>query len=154
MAEAAGLVLGVIPLVFYALDKYQDCLEFGRSYARYKDTLTSIRDDVSVQQMLFHGTMETMGLHKPTYAELEECLQIRFPENHMQFMRCIRKMADTIGELMAKLEIDANSKVSETALTLDFTKVSQANWRSLVSCRMGMAAGQEKPFDERTQEDV
>ncbi|KAH0030900.1 hypothetical protein KCU78_g2939, partial [Aureobasidium melanogenum] len=110
MAEVAGLVLGVIPLVCYALDKYQDCLEFGRSYAKYKDTLTSIRDGVSVQQMLFHSTMETMGLSKPTYAELEECLQSRFPENHEQFMRCIRKMADTIDQLMVKLEIDANSK--------------------------------------------
>lgn len=118
MAEAAGLVLGVIPLVFYALDEYQDCLEAGRSYARYKDTLTSIRDEVSVQQMLFHNTMESMGLYRPTYAELEECLRTRFPKNHMQFMRCIRKMADTIDQLMAKLEIDTNSKVSHIALTL------------------------------------
>lgn len=74
MAEAAGLVLGAIPLVFLALDKYQESLEFGRSYAKYQDTLMSIRDEVSVQQMLFHGTMETMGLYKLTYAELEECL--------------------------------------------------------------------------------
>lgn len=112
MAEAAGLVLGVIPLVFYALDKYQDCLEFGRSYKKYKDTLTSIRDEVFVQQMLFHNTMETMGLSKPNYAELEECLQNRFPENHEQFMRYIRRMAATIDLLMAKLEVDVNSNVS------------------------------------------
>lgn len=154
MAEAAGLVLGVIPLVFYALDKYQDCLKFGRSYAKYKDTLMSIRDEVSVQQMLFHGTMETMGLYKSTYAELEECLQARFPDNHMQFMRCIKKMADTIDELMVKLEIDAISKVSEMVLTSRFTKIPQANRSYLVSRRMGMAAGQEKSLNKRTQEDV
>lgn len=112
MAEAAGLVLGVIPLIFLALDKYQECLEFGRSYAKYKDTLTSIRDEVSVQQMLFHSTMETMGLYRPTYVELEECLRIRFPDNHAQFMRYIRNMAAIIDQLMAKLEIDSKSKVS------------------------------------------
>lgn len=112
MAEAAGLVLGAIPLIFLALDKYQDCLEFGRSYAKYTDTLTSIRDEVSLQQMLFHGTMEMMGLSQPTYTELEECLRIRFPDNHVQFLRYIRKMAATIDQLMAKLEIDANSRVS------------------------------------------
>jgi hypothetical protein len=112
MAEAAGLVLGVIPLVFYALDKYQDCLEFGRSYKKYEDTLTSIRDEVFVQQMLFHNTMETMGLSEPNYAELEECLQNRFPENHEQFMRYIKRMAATIDLLMAKLEVDVNSNVS------------------------------------------
>ncbi|KAG9513524.1 hypothetical protein KCV07_g8720, partial [Aureobasidium melanogenum] len=112
MAEAAGLVLGAIPLIFLALDKYQECLEFGRSYTKYKDTLMSIRDEVFVQQKLFHDTMETMGLHTPTYLELEEHLQIRFPENHEQFMRYIRRMAATIDLLMVKLEVDMNSNVS------------------------------------------
>jgi hypothetical protein len=113
MAEAAGLVLGAIPLVFLALDKYQDCLEFGRSYARYTDTLMSIRDEVSLQQMQFHGTMEIMGLYKPTYMELEDCLRNRFPDNHTTFMRYIRKMAATINQLMAKLEVDTYGNVSK-----------------------------------------
>lgn len=78
-----------------------------------KDTLTSIRDGVPIRKMLFHGTMETMGSYKPTFAEFEECLQCRFPEDHMQFMRYIRRMAETIDELMAKLEIDSDNKVSE-----------------------------------------
>ena len=113
MAEAAGLVLGAIPLIFLALDKYQEFLEFGRSYAKYKDTLMSIRDEVSLQQMLFHGTMETMGLYKPTYLQLENCLRDRFPEDHTTFMRYIRKMAAIIDQLMAKLEVDTNGKVSK-----------------------------------------
>jgi hypothetical protein len=116
MAEAAGLVLGAIPLVFLALDKYQECLESGRSYVKYTDTLTSIRDEISLQQMLFHGTMETMGLYKPTYAELDDCLRDRFPENHTTFMRYIRRMASTINQLMDKLEVDTNSRVSRVEL--------------------------------------
>jgi hypothetical protein len=117
MAEAAGLVLGTIPLIFLALDKYQECLEFGRSYAKYAETLMIIRDEVCLQQMLFHKTMETMGLDKPTYMELENCLQDRFPENHVTFMRQIRRMATTIDQLMTKLEVDTNSKVSDISLT-------------------------------------
>ncbi|KAG9787054.1 hypothetical protein KCU95_g8070, partial [Aureobasidium melanogenum] len=110
MAEAAGLVLGAIPLVFLALDKYQECLEAAHCYARYEDTLLSIRDEVFIQQKLFYDTMETMGLYEPNYAQLEQCLQSHFPDNHKQFMRCIKRMADTINRLMTKLEIDASSK--------------------------------------------
>jgi hypothetical protein len=116
MAEAAGLVLGAIPLIFLALDKYIDCLEFGRSYAKYADTLMSIRDEVTLQQMLFQGTMDTMGLYKPTYAGLEDCLRDRFPENHATFMRYIRKMATIIDQLIVKLEIDSIGKVSKIQL--------------------------------------
>jgi len=114
MAEATGLVLGAIPLIFLALDKYQDCLEFGRSYAKYTDTLVSIRDEVSLQQLLFLDTMESMGLHNPTYMELEDCLRDRFPENQTTFMRYIRRMATTIDQLMAKLEVDTRGEVSDT----------------------------------------
>jgi hypothetical protein len=112
MAEAAGLVLGAIPLIFLALDKYQECLEFGSHYKMYTETLTSIRDEVSVQQMLFEDTMETIGLHKPTYVELGNCLQDRLPENHKTLMRCIQRMDATITLLMDKLEVDTTSKVS------------------------------------------
>jgi hypothetical protein len=98
MAEAAGLVLGAIPLVFLALDTYRECLEFGRSYANYADTLMTIRDEVYVQQMLFHETMGTMGLEKPTYLELDECLQERFPEKRATFLRFIAKMTAIIDQ--------------------------------------------------------
>jgi hypothetical protein len=106
-------VLGAIPLVFLALDTYQECLEFGKSYAKYDDTLMSIRDEVSIQQMMFEGTMETMGLWEPTYVDLDHCLRDRFPENHKILMRCIRKMDTTISQLMEKLEVDTNSKVGK-----------------------------------------
>jgi hypothetical protein len=116
MAEAAGLVLGAIPLVFMALDKYQECLEFGRNYTRYTIMLSKIKDGVSLQQKQFFDTLETMGLYKPTYIELDACLQDRFPEYHETFMRCIRDMETIINQLMAKLEIDAIGKVSKIGL--------------------------------------
>lgn len=116
MAEAAGLVLGAIPLIFLALDKYQECLEFGRSYARYTETLMSIRDEVSLQQMQFHSTMEMMGLNKPTYLELDDCLRERFPKTHPIFMSYIRRMATTTDQLMAKLEVDTRDQVSRINL--------------------------------------
>jgi hypothetical protein len=116
MAEAAGLVLGAIPLIFLALDEYQKCLEFGRNYAKYTDTLTSIRDGVSLQQKQFFDTLEMMDLYKPTYMELDACLRDRFPEHHETFMRCIKNMETTMNQLMAKLDIDALGKVSKNEL--------------------------------------
>jgi hypothetical protein len=125
MAEAAGLVLGAIPLIFLALDKYQECLEFGRSYAKYSDTLMSIRDEVSIHQMLFEGTMKTMGLCKPTYAELDHCLRDRFLENHKTLMRCVQRMDATTSQLMDKLEVDTNSKVSKIEFADQISLTSQ-----------------------------
>lgn len=116
MAEVAGLVLGAIPLIFLALDKYEQCLKFGKNYRNYADTLMSIRDEVFVQQKLFLGTMETLGLHNPTYSELEDCLRNSFPESHTTVMRYIRRMATTIDQLMAKLEVDARGEVSKIEL--------------------------------------
>jgi hypothetical protein len=116
MAEVAGLVLGAIPLIVLALDKYQACLDFGKNYARYTDTLTSIRDEVSIQQMLFQDTMRAIGLHEPTYVELEDCLQTRFREHHKTLMRCIQGMDSTITELMERLEVDTTSRVSTIEL--------------------------------------
>ena len=116
MAETAGLVLGAIPLIFLALDKYQEVLEFAGEYAKYEDTLTSIRDGVLLQQMQLSNTMESMGLYKPTYIELEDCLRDRFPNNHATFMRSIIRMATTMDQLMAKLEVDTRGKVSRIEL--------------------------------------
>jgi len=155
MAEAAGLVLGAVPLVFLALDKYQDCLEFGRSYAKYTDTLMSIRDEISLQQMQFHGTMEMMGLYKPTYRELEDCLRDHFPENHTTFIRYIRKMAAIISQLMAKLEVDVCGKVSDIKYACRTLLMSfQALRQHFFSSWMGMATSEEKFVDNRTYKAV
>jgi len=155
MAEAAGLVLGAVPLVFLALDKYQDCLEFGRSYAKYTDTLMSIRDEISLQHMQFHGTMEMMGLHKPTYMELEDCLRSYFPENHTTFMRYIRKMAAIISQLMAKLEVDAYGTVSNIDYACrTLLMSSQALRQHFFSSWMGVAASEEKFVDKGTHEAI
>lgn len=113
MAEAAGLVLGAIPLIFLALEKYEECLKFGRNYMHYTETLMSIRDEVFVQQKLVLGTMEMLGLHNPTYLELEDCLRDNFPESHTTVMRYIGRMATTIDQLMAKLEVDTRGEVSK-----------------------------------------
>lgn len=145
MAEVAGLVLGAIPLILAALGKYQECLEVGKNYVKYTDTLMSIRDEVFVQQKLFLGTMETMGLHNPTYSELEDCLRDRFPESHETFMRYIRRMATTIGQLMEKLEVDTRSGVSKNKLPCRISLMSFfAVRRYLVSYPVGVAADQQE----------
>lgn len=111
MAEIAGLVLGGIPLIFLALDKYQECLEQGRNYCKYNDMLLDIRTEVFVQQKQFYNTIELLGLYEPTYNELDQYLQVHFPEEYMQFARYIKKMDTTVKQLMEKLEIDVQDKV-------------------------------------------
>ncbi|THX50761.1 hypothetical protein D6D06_07784 [Aureobasidium pullulans] len=113
MAEIAGLVLGGIPLIFLALDKYQECLEQGRNYCKYNDMLLDIRTEVFVQQKQFYNTIELLGLYEPTYNELDQYLQVHFPEEYMQFARYIKKMDTTVKQLMEKLEIDVQDKQSQ-----------------------------------------
>jgi len=111
MAEIAGLVLGGIPLIFLALEKYQQCLESGKNFYKYNATLLEIRDEIFVQQKQFSKTMELLGLYRPTYTELNKYLQDHFPEDNIQFARYIQRMELTIKHLMDKLEIDILNKV-------------------------------------------
>lgn len=111
MAEVAGLVLGGVPLVLYAVDNYQEWFDRGRKYVRYGELLQDIKDDIFIQQEQLCLTFELLGLYEPDYKELGERLQALYPGKYTQFMRIIRRMEAAVVQLMSKLEIDAKGKV-------------------------------------------
>lgn len=70
--EVAGLVLGSILVVLYALDNYKRCLDTTKDYWRSADTLSLIRMHVFIQQEQPDVTLRSIGLVKPMRADLED----------------------------------------------------------------------------------
>ena len=109
MAEAVlGLVLGGIPLVLWALGKYHDPV---KDYWKYDLTLSTLRDNIFVQQEQLNITLANIGLHRPTPDELEQHLRSTYPHKYKEFMSIIGHMDGVIKKLMNSLDIDVNGKV-------------------------------------------
>jgi hypothetical protein len=109
MAEAVlGLVLGGIPLVLWALGKYhdpvKDCWHHG-------PTLSTLRDNIFVQQEQLNITLTNIGLYRPSPHELEQHLRSTYPHKHKEFMSIIGHMDGVIKKLLNNLDIDVNGKV-------------------------------------------
>jgi hypothetical protein len=108
MAEIAGVVLGGIPIVLLALEKYHDRV---KSYWKYEGVLSTLRNNIFVQQQQLRITLSLIGLNQPSVAELQECLKEKYPNQHKEFMSIIGHMDQIIKGLLDKLEIDMNGKV-------------------------------------------
>ncbi len=109
--EVAGVVLGALPLVLYAMDNYQRCLETTTDYLRLKSTIKLLRNHIFVQQEQLHMTLRSIGLVNPTSLELEEHLRQRYPDKYDSFLDIIQHMEKLLTKLMKKLDIDPQGKV-------------------------------------------
>jgi hypothetical protein len=110
--EVAGVILGGIPLVLYAIDNYHRCLQATADYWRYEGTLKLLRSHIFVQQQQLQITLRSIGLVEPTPFELEEYLRHRYPDKHDVFMDIIAHMEKLLAKLMDKLDIDSKGRVS------------------------------------------
>jgi hypothetical protein len=78
MAEIAGLVLGTLPLVIWALEKYAEPFEF---YNKYRITIETQRDNLVMQNLQLRATLAEIGLSdESTKEELVQCFQAKYPE--------------------------------------------------------------------------
>ncbi|KAF7505309.1 hypothetical protein GJ744_001012 [Endocarpon pusillum] len=107
MAELAGLALGGLPIVLWSLEKYHDPV---RSCWRYDETLSSLRDNIFIQQEQLFKTMKNIGLHEPSLEDLEEYLRIQHPNKCTEYISIVGHMGDIIKKLMEKLDIDIKGK--------------------------------------------
>ncbi|KAI1178528.1 hypothetical protein F4777DRAFT_100586 [Nemania sp. FL0916] len=109
--EVAGLVLGGIPILLYALDNYKRCLEPGKHYWEYQSTLSTIRSHMFIQQEQLDMTLRGIGLEKPTRAELEEHLSRRYSKSECaSFLQITDHMEAAVRKIMNKLDIDVEGK--------------------------------------------
>ena len=104
----AGLVLGGIPIALWALEKYHDPV---KSYWKYDMTLSTLRDNIFVQQQQLQITLRLIGLNQPSIVELRECLEEKYPDKHKEFLSIIGHMEELTKGLLDKLEIDMDGRV-------------------------------------------
>lgn len=109
MAEIAGLVLGTLPLVIWALEKYAEPFEF---YNKYRITIETQRDNLVMQNLQLRATLAEIGLSdESTKEELVQCFQAKYPETCAHLLSIIQRMDNTIAELMRDLKIDIDAEV-------------------------------------------
>lgn len=108
MAEVAGLVLGAIPIVIWALDKYSEPVKV---YKNYHKNIKTFRSDLILQERRLQLTLSSIGLYNPTKDELRECVKSKFPTIADEVLHIIQDMEWVMADLMRKLGIDPNTNV-------------------------------------------
>jgi hypothetical protein len=110
MAEAvAGLVLGGIPLVIWALEKYAEPFE---AFHNYRTSIETLRTNLTLQNRQLQTTLSNIGLgSEPSIDELRECFDTKFPVISCELMFIVQRMDKVTAGLMKNLKIDVNGKV-------------------------------------------
>ena len=129
-AEAAGLVLGAIPLVVSALEHYVEGVDTITRWWRYKAELTSLANILYAENARFLLTCERLlrdivSAHDlellmadpggPQWAdvELENKLRQRLQFSYAAYSQAVEDMAGAVKEFQTKLKLDLNWQVSD-----------------------------------------
>ncbi|MCJ1415193.1 hypothetical protein MMC32_001524 [Xylographa parallela] len=130
MAEAAGLVLAVIPLVISALEHYAERVDTITKWWSYSRELNGLVRILHAEYDRFRGTCEKLLHGLVSSAELnaliehpggplwrnkvlEQKLKIRLQSSYSSYSRSIKDMVEAVKELETKLEIGPNGKNME-----------------------------------------
>jgi hypothetical protein len=81
-------------------------------------TLSTLRDNIFIQQQQLHITLRLIGLYQPTIDELRECLEEKYPNQHKEFLSIIKQMDEITKGLLDKLKIDLDGRVRYFEFTL------------------------------------
>jgi hypothetical protein len=95
----AGLVLGGIPILIWAVEKYHDPV---KDYWRYDETLSTLRDNLFVQEKQLSITLENIGLQDPSPEEFEAFISHRFSGQRTEYLSIVAHMDDIVKGLMKK----------------------------------------------------
>ena len=134
MAEAAGLVLAVIPLIISALEYYAEGVTTITKWWNYRRELKSLVRVLDAEYARFLGTCEKLLNGLVSSAELKaliehpggplwkdkllDCkLKIRLQRSFSSYSRSIEDMVEAVRDLETKLEIGADGKVSYALFT-------------------------------------
>ena len=108
MAEIAGVVLGGIPIALWAFDRYREPVE---SYCKYDMTLSTLQDNIFIQQQQLRTTLGLIGLDQPCFHEVQEWIREKYPSRHEEILSIVAQMDRVTKSLLDKLEVDTNGKV-------------------------------------------
>ncbi|KAF1924971.1 uncharacterized protein M421DRAFT_424197 [Didymella exigua CBS 183.55] len=108
--EVAGVVLGAMPIVLYALDNYKRALGPAKRFWSWEDTIQEIIDNVMLHQEHLNTTLRNMGLQNPNMAQIEAVLQVHRPDKCHYFMSILRNMDGQMNELLDRLEVDLDGQ--------------------------------------------
>lgn len=118
MAEVAGLVLGGIPIVIWALEKYAEPFEV---FHHYRISIETFRTHLVLQNHQLRTTLSNIGLgNEPKPEELRECFNTKFPDISRELMFTVQRMDDIAAGLMKSLDVDVDNKVKSQTRSLPF----------------------------------
>jgi hypothetical protein len=109
--EVAGLVLGAVPLILYALDNYGRAWKPAKDFYYWKDVIPEIKRDIFLQKVQLSATLANLDLTDPTMDEVEMALQKQCPDKCEQFMDILKQMDNLVNEVMRDLGLDEKGQV-------------------------------------------
>ncbi|CAI6287040.1 unnamed protein product [Periconia digitata] len=124
--EVAGVVLGAIPIILYALDNYSKAWDPLKGIVRWKETIETTRLQLILERQKLYITLASLGIQvaeTTTLTEVERALQINQPSNWRDFMIIIRQMDDLLHRVAKDLYPDVKGPPS-----WEDAKSERANW--------------------------
>ena len=108
MAKVAGGVLGRIPIAILAVEKYHDPV---KNYWKYDTTLSTLRNNILVQQQQLRVTLSLIGLEQASINKVQERLEEKCLHQQEEFLSIIGGIEKITRSLLHKLEVNINGKV-------------------------------------------
>jgi hypothetical protein len=113
--EVAGVVLGAIPVIAYALKEYQDVRETTRAFRHWKATLGTLKGDIFLQERQLYVTLHTFGIEltdHTTMADVENTLRHTHPTQCNDIIHILQEMDSMINQIAQHLIPDMQGPVS------------------------------------------
>lgn len=143
--EAAGFVLGAIPLVISALEHYAEGVSTIHKWWRYKRELASLKRILDAEYVRYLNTCEELlsGIIPDTTLaalldfpggpawqdpEIERKLRSRLRTSFGSYLNTLNDMNEVIEILKSKLELDPNGKVSLIFLVHRLDSANKSSW--------------------------
>jgi hypothetical protein len=112
--EVAGVVIGAIPIIIYALERYQDTRDTVRDFHKWNDTLGTLRSNIFLQKRQLFATLETLDIgftDQTTMPQVEAALRISRPAQCEDIVRILYRMDASLNEIARNLYPDAQGPV-------------------------------------------
>jgi len=113
--EAAGVVLGAVPVILYALDRYQRARDPIKDIWNWSETIETIRNQIFLQKRQLQTTLSVLDLEitdSTTMAEIKAALQTSHPHACERLMAIIGQMNILLNEVAHDLIPDTYGPVS------------------------------------------